>query len=118
MVVSVITTRLATSETGLDYFGARYCAGVQGRFTSPDPTFLNILKVVNPQRWNLYSYAINNPLKYVDPDGQEAIAIRYPGYQVGLSKGFTAPLGHGGGQSQALSVNSFFPRNRATVFHS
>src|SRR5689334_7775410 len=35
-------------ETGLDYFGARYFSGAQGRFTSPDPTFLNILKVVNP----------------------------------------------------------------------
>ncbi len=24
-------------ETGLDYFGARYYAAAQGRFTSPDP---------------------------------------------------------------------------------
>ncbi|MEO8660108.1 MAG: RHS repeat-associated core domain-containing protein, partial [Bryobacteraceae bacterium] len=25
------------AETGLDYFGARYFSGAQGRFTTPDP---------------------------------------------------------------------------------
>jgi RHS repeat-associated protein len=84
------------TATGLDYFGARYFSGAQGRFTSPDPTFLNILKVVNPQRWNLYGYGLNNPLKYVDPDGNEAVAVLYPNYQVGLPRGYTAPLGHAG----------------------
>ncbi len=82
--------------TGLDYFGARYFSGAQGRFTNPDPTFLNILKVTNPQRWNLYAYGLNNPLRYVDPDGEEAIAVFYPGYQVGVRGNFTLPLGHAG----------------------
>ena len=71
------------SESGLDYFGARYYGSALGRFTSPDPTFLNIRKVFNPQRWNLYGYGVNNPLKFVDPDGNEAVAVYYPGYQVG-----------------------------------
>lgn len=84
------------AETELDYFGARYLSGVQGRFSSPDPTFLNVLRVVGPQRWNQYSYAANNPLKYVDPDGLEAVAINYPGYQVGVRGNFTLPLGHAG----------------------
>ena len=75
---------------------ARYMSSAQGRFTSADPTFLNILKVVNPQRWNLYGYGLNNPLKYIDPDGNEAVAILYPGYRVGLPRGYTAPLGHAG----------------------
>jgi len=44
------------TESGNDYFGARYYSSNMGRFTSPDPTFLNIRKVFNPQRWNLYSY--------------------------------------------------------------
>ncbi len=26
----------------------------------------------NPQRWNRYTYGLNNPLKYVDPDGKDA----------------------------------------------
>ena len=55
-------------DTGLDYFGARYYAGAQGRFTSPDP-LLNSGRPWEPQSWNRYAYTLNNPLKYVDPDG-------------------------------------------------
>jgi RHS repeat-associated protein len=78
-------------ETGLDYFEARYYASTQGRFTSPDefsngpeqlfyfeqavsenPTFYAELE--EPQTLNKYQYAINNPLRYVDPDGHQAVA--------------------------------------------
>ncbi len=56
------------TESGLDYFGARYFSPQQGRFTSPDP-LLNSGRPWLPQSWNRYAYALNNPLKYVDPDG-------------------------------------------------
>jgi len=56
------------AETGLDFFGARYMSSAQGRFTSADP-LLNSAKPWEPQTWNRYSYALNNPLKYVDPNG-------------------------------------------------
>ncbi|MGI8745809.1 MAG: RHS repeat domain-containing protein [Bryobacteraceae bacterium] len=56
-------------ETGLDYFGARYFSGAQGRFTSPDQPFIDQFPQ-NPQSWNLYSYGRNNPLTYTDPTGQ------------------------------------------------
>src|SRR5689334_15912771 len=85
---SAKTAKERDQETGLDYFGARYYGSALGRFTSPDPTFLNIRKVFNPQRWNLYGYGVNNPLKFVDPDGNEAIAVYYPGYQVGVHGNF------------------------------
>lgn len=55
-------------ETSLDYFGARYFASYQGRFTSIDPIFSSG-KPVQPQSWNRYSYCINQPLKYTDPKG-------------------------------------------------
>ena len=58
------------AETGLDYFGARYFSGAQGRFTSPDPLSAS-RKASNPQTWNRYTYALKNPLKFVDPDGLE-----------------------------------------------
>jgi len=54
-------------ETGLDYFGARYFSGAQGRFTSPDP--ITTLKLEDPQRWNKYAYGRGNPLRFIDPTG-------------------------------------------------
>ncbi len=56
------------SETGLDYFGARYYSGAQGRFTSPDAPFAD-QHPEDPQSWNLYGYVRNNPLIYTDPTG-------------------------------------------------
>lgn len=53
---------------GLDYFGARYFSGAQGRFTSADQPFVD-QNPEDPQSWNLYSYGRNNPLRYVDPLG-------------------------------------------------
>ena len=58
------------AESGLDYFGARYFSGAQGRFTSIDPGQAN---PGDPQSWNRYSYTLNSPLKYVDPDGANPI---------------------------------------------
>jgi len=56
------------AETGLDYFGARYFSSAQGRFTTPDPLH-GSAHLEDPQTWNRYSYAANNPLKYNDPAG-------------------------------------------------
>jgi RHS repeat-associated protein len=58
------------TETGLDYFSARYYSSTQGRFTSVDPENAGA-DPSNPQSWNGYSYALNNPLKYQDPDGRK-----------------------------------------------
>jgi RHS repeat-associated protein len=57
-------------ETGLDYFGARYYGSKIGRFTTTDPVYTWQENLVDPQRWNRYAYARNNPLKYIDPDGR------------------------------------------------
>jgi RHS repeat-associated protein len=59
------------SETGLDYFGARYFGSNMGRFMSPD-AFYKDSHVADPQSWNEYAYARNNPLRYVDPTGENA----------------------------------------------
>jgi RHS repeat-associated protein len=58
------------AETGLYYYGARYYDPVIGRFISVDPAGAN---PSNPQSWNRYVYTLNNPYKYVDPDGEVAI---------------------------------------------
>jgi RHS repeat-associated protein len=59
------------TETNLDYFGARYYASQTGRFTTVDPALDQEKALVDPQQWNRYAYALNNPLKFVDPDGRE-----------------------------------------------
>ena len=40
-----------------------------GRFMSPDPSGLAYADFTNPQSLNLYSYVLNNPLRFVDPTG-------------------------------------------------
>jgi RHS repeat-associated protein len=62
------TQKERDSETGLDYFGARYYSSTQGRFASPD-LMLSSGDVASPQSWNRYIYVGNNPLRYVDPLG-------------------------------------------------
>jgi RHS repeat-associated protein len=65
-------TANSAMPTGLDFFGARYFSGAQGRFTSPDPELIP-RDISNPQIWNKYAYTLNNPLKNVDPDGQASV---------------------------------------------
>jgi len=64
-------TVITQIETGLDYFGARYFSGAQGRFTSPDPIWVKADRLVDPQRLNLYAYGRNNPLRFTDPTGMD-----------------------------------------------
>ena len=57
------------SESGLDYFGARYFGSALGRFGSPDPEQAGS-DPTDPQSWNGYAYVTNNPLTNTDPDGR------------------------------------------------
>jgi len=59
----------SSAMQGLDFFGARYFSGAQGRFTSSDQTFADQRRE-DPQSWNLYAYVGNNPLRFVDINGK------------------------------------------------
>ena len=63
------TDQESDEETGLVYYGARYYDPVLGKFLSPDPLEEPLL----PQDLNPYQYARGNPLKLIDPDGEEEI---------------------------------------------
>jgi RHS repeat-associated protein len=99
-------TANAALTTGLDYFGARYYSGAQGRFTTPDeftggivdpftgqqvgqPGPLPYADITDPQTLNKYAYVRNNPLRYVDPDGHCPWCI---GALIGGVGGATASL--------------------------
>ena len=55
-------------ETGLYYYEARYYNAAIGRFVSIDPWGGDLS---DPQSLNKYAYVSNNPVKYVDPSGEE-----------------------------------------------
>jgi RHS repeat-associated protein len=63
-------------ESQLDYFDARYYDNSSYRFLSIDPLLIVDRACLDPQRWNLYSYCMNNPLTFIDPDGMDAISAQ------------------------------------------
>lgn len=62
------------NEWGNDYFLARYYNGAHGRFTSADAPFAD-QQAGDPQSWNLFSYARNNPFRFVDPTGRDCVEV-------------------------------------------
>jgi RHS repeat-associated protein len=63
------------TESGNDYFGARYYASTMGRFMSPDWSAkvmpVPYAKLNDPQSLNLYAYVMNNPMTRFDADGHK-----------------------------------------------
>ena len=58
------------SSDDLDYMHARFCSATVARFLSVDP--VNSGDSKDAQSWNRYAYGRNNPIRFIDPDGQEA----------------------------------------------
>jgi RHS repeat-associated protein len=80
------TQKERDTETGFDFFEARYYASTEGRFTSADPVALTASRLLDPQRISLYSYARNNPLKYIDPDGEDTVTTQTREYDFTIEK--------------------------------
>jgi RHS repeat-associated protein len=75
----VYTGKEYDEETGLVYFGGRYYSPEMGRWITPDLHFVEkpeeILK--RPLEGNLYAYVRDNPVRWIDPNG-EAAGDPYP----------------------------------------
>ena len=72
--INKFTGKPVDKDTGFYYYGARYYSTNLGRFLSEDPVFLDIGKkndiLLDPQALDSYSYARDNPIRYVDEDGK------------------------------------------------
>jgi RHS repeat-associated protein len=62
------TSQRQDTVSGLYDFPAREYS-IQGRWPSPDPAGFLAADYTNPQTWNAYAYALNNPVNFIDPLG-------------------------------------------------
>ena len=65
------------AESELDYFGARYYDRSQYRFISADPKLIRQAAQAESERWNLYSFCINNPINNIDPSGKWTSKVHF-----------------------------------------
>jgi RHS repeat-associated protein len=67
------TSKMRDTESGLDYFGARYLNSNLGRFMTPDwagaPTAVPYAAFGDPQTLNLYAYVQNEAITSIDTNG-------------------------------------------------
>ncbi|MFH1255610.1 MAG: RHS repeat-associated core domain-containing protein [bacterium] len=96
-------------KTELNYMVARYQNPDAGQFMSIDPMLRDGISrewLIDPQKLNSYNYVANNPLKYIDPFGLEAVIfyggnkdnqnffrdIAYQNTQQMIQNGYTEPI--------------------------
>jgi RHS repeat-associated protein len=93
------------TETGNDYFGARYYGSNTGRWMIPDwaakATAVPYADFGDPQTLNLYAYVRNNPVAGVDADGHEEAASNG-----GLNPNGTTPNPEPGSQPVQSNVQN------------
>jgi RHS repeat-associated protein len=81
------TGKKRDTETGLDYFGARYYSNGLSRFLTPDwsagPTPVPYADIFDPQSLNLYAYVGGNPTTRIDGVGHQQSQVPI-GINVGI----------------------------------
>jgi hypothetical protein len=134
-----VTGKELDEETGLYYFGHRYLDSKFSSWISTDPALVNYVPtgaelffpekafnanslkgaggVYNSKNINLYHYAGLNPLKYVDPDGNDSVKSE----KIMGSLQYTAPYTMVEKNGMLMKVNgdsSFGAGNHSTDMHS
>jgi RHS repeat-associated protein len=116
-----MTGKERDTESGLDYYGARYYGSSMGRFMSPDwaakPATVPYAEFGDPQSLNLYSFTRNSPIIRVDGDGHDANGmLARPGQAgiLGAGNGGLATTMGGDFVTETRSVNVTNP-NGSTV---
>jgi RHS repeat-associated protein len=115
------------AESGLYYLRARYYDPATGRFTSADPLDVTALLPLgitgllrDPQRLNLYSYAVNNPLAFRDPTGLKPGVAQMTSNSTsntnnsGPANSAPAPLSPSGSGQYVMGTDSDFDHHVST----
>lgn len=89
----------------LDYMHARYYDANAARFLTVDTARG---RPMMPQSWNRYSYALNSPMKHVDPDGRRE-ALVY-GHKLNVEPGFLVVLANAKRQPEHVVMIAGFAR--------
>jgi RHS repeat-associated protein len=95
----------ADQDIGIAQFGDRYYVPELGRFLTPDWFILENPQPAlrHPQGLNVYSYAVNNPVRFKDPSGKFAfLAAVGIGAAVGFAAGFIGGTVYGLTQGENL----------------
>jgi len=90
------------AELGLYFYGARWYDSSLGRFTSPDTMIPSTQGV---QAWDRYAYVNNNPAKYNDPTGHDALP--WNTFIIQPSAFLRTPLGGGISFGIAIDLRPF-----------
>lgn len=72
--------KVRDGATGLTLVGARWYDETVGRFLTVDP----VMDLTDPQQWNAYTYANNNPVTWSDPTGLRPEECMSGGYACGV----------------------------------
>ncbi|MFC7597559.1 RHS repeat-associated core domain-containing protein [Terrabacter sp. GCM10028922] len=102
----LFTGKELDEETGLYYYGARYYDPQTGQFLSTDPQLETTpgAGMENPQFLALYSYASNNAVNYVDPNGASAVSAWWEANRQTVAE---AAAGFSYGALQGLAPGGF-----------
>ncbi len=70
-----LNDKIVDEASTLAYYGYRYYDKLSGQWTQLDPLYLRIPELAqlsSPRRSSLGMFSLNNPLRYLDPDGHDS----------------------------------------------
>ena len=109
--------------SGLSYYGARYYDPLSLAWTQADPLYRVVPDTANaePRRMSAYAFSLNNPLRYVDPDGLDDTSV-YGDYTVHVRR-YAKPAEFGGGfegdgRGPSTSSNATFRTGMHLTFNA
>jgi RHS repeat-associated protein len=77
-----LNDKYVDAGTELGYYGARYYDNVSLTWTQADPLYLRLPDIAMgaPRRASAFTFSLNNPVRYVDPDGLDPEAKSLDSY--------------------------------------